>query len=52
MDDDFFDDDEALDYAIIEETEERNSNHKSPKGCLSSVVLLVLSASILGLILI
>ncbi len=48
MDDDFFDeedglfgDDEALDYALIEEMEKKSSN-KTP-GCLPSIVFCISS---------
>jgi|AVFP01.1.fsa_nt_gi hypothetical protein len=42
MSDNLFDDDDALDYILYEECEKEQSNTPEPKGCLSTIALVLL----------
>ncbi len=47
-DDNIFDEDEALDYIVYDELK-KEENNKTPNGCLSGIILLVIPTSCLSL---
>lgn len=42
MDDNIFDDDEALDYIIYEDCEKKDTRQNNAGGCLSTILILLI----------
>ena len=49
MDDEIFDEDEALDYIVYKELEESKPDIKNSKGCLGSALLFLCLGATLGI---
>ena len=49
MDEELFDEDEALDYVLYEDVEEPGRDPHTSNGCLSSVLLILSVGTIFGL---